>query len=89
MEITKKVLGLGAVAAIAFACWMPAQSNAATSNSMQANATMPAKHHGRVKCYGLKKCQNMKKCGGKGYKMMSERRCMKKGGSTTEPKASH
>lgn len=58
MEIAKKVLGLGTVAAVAFACWLPAQSSAASSAAMQANAHSA---HG-VKCYGINKCKGKSAC---------------------------
>ncbi len=59
MEITKKVLGLGAVAAVAFACWLPAQSNAASS----AAAAQPAHSGHGVKCYGINSCKGKSACG--------------------------
>lgn len=83
MQIAKKVLCLGAVAAVAFAFSMPASADHAV------------KHGDKVKCYGVNKCKGkgacatagskckgMNKCKGQGVKMMSAKRCAKKGGTT-------
>lgn len=69
MKITKKILGLSAVAAVAFACTMPA--NAGTQQS----GAMNDKMNGKVKCYGVNRCKGKSACACAKSKCKSTNKC--------------